>query len=365
MTRYVVLAIVLIGLGACGDRSTNDVTDDPAAATSAAASAGQRYLEASLLPPPLLPAELGELSVDCPLAEASDSAAYRSAREVDYASSGWEERISADWDFFDAPASAGWLTVIDFRREPGGLAYRYLANDETHDRLYEPWSSSKIMAFTAAVAALRPHGIGADSSVGGFVLADLITGINSYEEFGTSSGESNAIATFFLNVAGREFATSLFRDEWLALSNAAVRFRGAYGPTAFDPGTDEFVARDGQTRYAPAVYPAAADDPGYLAYRCETCGTDGNKAMTALAQTEWLKRLASHSRARRRRNRFLRPASHRCPSGRRHASGDLHVPARGTCDLARPRFRPGREDRTGRTDRRTLARLPESRLGAE
>jgi hypothetical protein len=38
------------------------------------------------------------------------------------------------------------------------------------------------------------------------------------------------------------------------------------------------------------------EDPGYLPYRCERCGTDGNKAMTALAQAEWLKRLASHDR---------------------------------------------------------------------
>ena len=295
MIRCVFLSIVLIGLGACGDRSANDVADDPPAA-AAVASAGQRYLEASLLPPPILPAELSELSIDCPLAEESDSAAYRRAAEVDYASPGWEERIAADWDFFGAPAVDGWLTVIDFRREPGGLAYRYLANDDTHDRLYEPWSSSKIMAFTSAVAALRPHGIGADSSVGGFVLADLITGINSYEDFGTASGESNAIATFFLNLAGRDFATSLFHDEWLVLNNSDVRFRGAYGPTAFDPGTNEFESRDEQTRYTPAVYPAAADDPGYLTYRCETCGTDGNKAMTGLAQTEWLKRLASHAR---------------------------------------------------------------------
>jgi len=295
LIRYLLLPVALIGLGGCGDRAANDSTGD-AAAPPVVESPGQRYLEASLMPPPLLPAKLDELSIDCPLAGADDSAAYRNAAEVSYDRPGWEQRITADWDFFAAPASDGWLTVVDFRREPDGLAYRYLANDATHDRLYEPWSSSKIMAFTAAVAALRPHGIGADSSVGGFVLADLITGINSYEEFGTASGESNAIATFFLNLAGRDFATDLFHDGWLLLGNPDVRFRGAYGPTAFDPGTNEFVSRDGATRHTPTVYANAADDPGYLAYRCETCSTDGNKAMTALAQAEWLKRLASHTR---------------------------------------------------------------------
>ena len=43
-------------------------------------------------------------------------------------------------------------------------------------------------------------------------------------------------------------------------------------------------------------YKASSDDPGYLGYRCEGCGLTGNKAMTTLAQTEWLKRLVSHQR---------------------------------------------------------------------
>lgn len=285
-----VRCIVLAGLTACS--SLSFAGDEAPAKTTPA----QRYLDTVLLPPPLLPADLANISIDCPLQSLADSDDYRSAADVDYTRHGWEKRIAADWNFFDVPDDDGWITVIDFRQEGEQLAYRYLANANSHDRLYEPWSSSKIQAFTAAVATLRQHGIGADASVGGVALADLITSINSYAASGRADGNSNAIATFLLNVAGRDYATSLFHDEWLKLANEQLRFRGAYGPTAFQPATNEFVSGDGEARFIPPVYAAAADDPAYLAYRCDDCGTDGNKAMTALAQTEWLKRLASHAR---------------------------------------------------------------------
>jgi len=287
---------VLAGLAACsGDPSAGGKTT-AGGASPATTSQGLRYLESTLLSAPLSPADLTDLSIDCPIGSQADSEDYRSAADVDYARAGWERRILADWEFFDVPASEGWITAIDFRREGDHLAYRYLANDNSHDRLYEPWSSSKIQAFTADVAALRQHGIGADASVGGIALAELVTSISSYAPSGKADGNSNAIATFFLNIAGREYATSLFYEEWLNLANEQVRFRGAYGPTAFEPPSYEFVSGDGATRFLPPVYADAGDDPAYLTYRCERCGTDGNKAMTALAQTEWLKRLASHDR---------------------------------------------------------------------
>ncbi len=271
-------------------------------------SSGRAFLDDALLPPPTLPADLGELTIDCPLAVQADSDRYRSAAEVDYTRPGWEDRIASDWRFFDASAGDGWLTVIDFRRQADGLAYRYLANDDSHDRLYEPWSSSKIHAFTAAVATLRQHGLGADASVGGVLLRDLITSINSYAPSGQADGDSNAIATYLLNVAGRTYATSLFHEAWLKLANDRVSFRGRYGEKVFAPPSNEFVSGDGAVRYEPPVYRAAADDPGYLDYRCEGCGTDGNKPMTALAQTEWLKRLASHDREPATRHPHLETA---------------------------------------------------------
>ncbi|MEM8815293.1 MAG: hypothetical protein AAGE85_05670 [Pseudomonadota bacterium] len=295
---------LLLLLAACGaDKPATSAVERTAVDTDAGEAMAKdqdteakTYLDTVLNPPPLLPNSLERLSIDCALATVEDDPGYRTAAEVDYAQAGWERRLAADWQHFDASAEEGWLTVVDFKREPGGLAYRYLANDNSHDRLYEPWSSSKIMAFTAAVARLRGHGIGADARVGGVALADLITSINSYEPFGGADGNSNAIATYLLNLAGREYATALFHDEWLGLANDEVRFRGAYATEVFTPPDNEFVSADGKTRHTPPVFAAAADDPYYLSYRCEQCGTDGNKAMTALAQTEWLKRLASHDR---------------------------------------------------------------------
>ncbi|MFK8016724.1 MAG: hypothetical protein AB8G17_14920 [Gammaproteobacteria bacterium] len=258
--------------------------------------AGLEYLERSLLAPAIRPRDLSDLSINCELESQPETELYRTSSDVTYHRLGWEQRLSADWRFFDAPASEGWLTVIDFRRVGDRLAYRYLANDDSHDRLYEPWSSSKIQAFTAAVSALREQGIGADASVGGVKLRDLITSINTYAPSGDVSGDSNAIATYLLSAAGRDYATALFHKNWLKLANADVRLRGAYGPTTFAPPSNEFVASDGTIRVTRSVYNPANNDPGYRTYRCDECGTDGNKAMTALAQTEWLKRLASHAR---------------------------------------------------------------------
>ncbi len=300
--RCMVCCVLSLAVYACGD---GDVNADKTASTVAGAgneSPGLRYLEQTLLPPPLVPGDLDNPGIECPLESQDASEQYRSAAEVDYSRPGWERRIAFDWNFFDAPAEEGWITVIDFRHQDDQLAYRYLANDSSHDRLYEPWSSSKIQAFTAAVSILRRHGIGADASVGGVALSDLITSINSYAPAGKADGDSNAIASFLLNVAGRDYATALFHDAWLNIANDELRFRGAYGPTAFSPASYEFVSADGDVRYTPLVYKASADDPGYLDYRCDTCGTDGNKAMTALAQTEWLKRLASHGREPRTRH---------------------------------------------------------------
>ncbi|MFK7888682.1 MAG: hypothetical protein AB8G16_17635 [Gammaproteobacteria bacterium] len=257
---------------------------------------GAQYLEQSLLAPPVLPANLDHRSIECALANQPPDARYRTVAQVDYERPGWEQRVASDWHFFTPAAREGSLTVIDFKRVENNLAYRYLANDASHDQLYEPWSSSKIQAFTAAVAKLRQVGIGADASVGGVALADLITSINSYAPEGLADGNSNAIATYFTNVAGRDYATALLQDAWLRLANENVRLRGAYGPTSFTPADNEFISADGKTRHVAARYATAQDDPGYRAYRCAQCATVGNKAMTALAQTEWLKRLASHSR---------------------------------------------------------------------
>ena len=185
---------LLAFLISCGGDAISEAAGDSADSSVADDSAGLRYLEEELLPAPLLPGNLDDLGIGCALDSQAADDHYRSAAEVDYSKPGWESRIASDWTFFDTPPGEGWLTVIDFRQQSGELAYRYLANAETHDRLYEPWSSSKIQAFTAAVARLRPHGIGAGASVGGVLLSDLITSINSYAPSGDTDGNSNAIA---------------------------------------------------------------------------------------------------------------------------------------------------------------------------
>jgi len=244
---------------------------------------------------PILPANLKKTDISCSIAEQSTVNYFRSAKQVNYSKPGWESRVSADWSFFAGGAENGRITVIDFRQQEKALSYRYLSNGK-HDERYEPWSSSKVFAYTGAVAKARVQGVGGMSKVGDFAVPDLITSVNSYDAFGSADGDSNAIASYFVNLAGREYLTALFHDKWLALSDSQVFFRGAYGSKAFDPGTPTWQQlSDGKSAQVRG-YMQNADDPGYLPYRCEQCGLTGNKPMTTLAQAEWLKRLAVHER---------------------------------------------------------------------
>ena len=257
---------------------------------------------------PFLPSNLQSHRIGTALPQRDSAHLYASAAEVDYFSPGWEQRVSHDWQFFTAPAEAGRILVIDFKHSGEVnnpvLAYRYLANQASHNQLYEPWSSSKIFAYTGAIAALR-HSlqIGANSLAGEVPIADLITSIHSYQPFGKADGDSNAIATYFANVAGRDRLTALFHDQWLMLSNPAIRFRGAYGIKPFAPKDGLWHSQD--QSYPVSAYANSSDDPGYQAYRCEHCGLTGNKPMTTLAQAEWLKRLASHEREPLTRHPYL------------------------------------------------------------
>lgn len=256
--------------------------------------ANRLYDQAVLSAPPLLPARLEEAMTACTVGgHGIAGAEYRSAEDVDYDRPGWEDRVAADWTWFEVSPYLGKVLVIDSRVQDGTVAFRYLANGTQND-LYEPWSSSKIMAFSAAIAAARRHGVGADATVGDHAIADLVTSINSYAPHGNADGDSNAIASWFLNVAGRDHATALFHDRWLRLANPDIRFRGAYANRVFDPGTTTWRSADGTRQADVSAYADNADDPGYQSYRCEACDLTGNKPMTTLAQAEWLKRLATH-----------------------------------------------------------------------
>ena len=252
--------------------------------------------------PPLLPKQYrSDCSIPDCIANMMPGASMRSRKpNPDYITvaqsgiePGWEERVASDWNYFNVPASLGKITAIDFGPTPDGTGYRYLANANTQNILYEPWSSSKIMAFAGALATIGRE-VSASTLVGDVKLGDLITSINSYAPSGKADGNSNAIATYFANIAGREFLTGLFHDKWLNMNNPAIRFRGAYGPTAFAPNSADWQF-DLRNKLAVEPFAEAGDDPFYQAYRCDECGITGNKPMTTLAQAEFLKRMVTHN----------------------------------------------------------------------
>lgn len=293
------LLLIAIALSACS-QAENDAQPESLIQPGTSEQANmtqtnnEEFYENVMLVAPFLPANQNNRLEGCAI-RAADSE-YKTAEQVDYASYGWESRISHEPDFFDVSSKQGRVLIIDLADTGDDIAYRYLSNDNSHDQVYEPWSSSKIFAYTGAIAKMREQGLGAQAKIGDTYIADMITGINSYDDFGTASGESNALATFFANVAGRGLLTDLFYDKWLKLSTPGIYFRGAYGPIAFSPTNYRWEMLDEAKSTTISPYLQAADDPDYLEYRCEACGLTGNKPMTTLAQAEWLKRLAVHQR---------------------------------------------------------------------
>lgn len=259
----------------------------------------QQFYQQVMLAAPILPADLTNIAMgEHVVANHAAQFRYKTASDVDYNKAGWQQRVAADWQYFDIPAAKGKLLVIDYQQQGSQLAYRYLANG-SQDDLYEPWSSSKIQAFSGAIAKVRATNakLGARAIIGKSNVADLITSINSYAPFGSADGNSNAIASYFINVAGREYLTKLFADSWLKLNDSRIMFKGAYATDVFTPSTTRWQSIDSDTISSDIAYfTANGDDPAYLGYRCDGCGLTGNKAMTTLAQAEWLKRLASHTR---------------------------------------------------------------------
>jgi len=251
---------------------------------------------------PYLPMKLDEQFISCPINTSKENVKpnYRSATDVNYQQAGWEQRIAADWNFFQIPAEQGRVLAIDFSQQTKNnqptLAFKYLANNQTQHQLYEPWSSSKVMAITATMSQLNKQGVSATSRIGEAPLADLSTSIHSYQPFGKAVAESNDIATFMVNTVGRTYATSLFHENWLHLANPNVRLQGAYGITPFKPTSLVWSEIGSKKSTLLPLFQNSTDDPAYQGYRCETCGLTGNKPMTTLAEAEWLKRLASHER---------------------------------------------------------------------
>jgi len=288
---FAVCCIVLALLSAC---SISPQDEGVATTLAFSPSDDTRFSNEVMNVAPFLPPNQVKRHEQCNVKTADKG--FKTSHEVNYTKYRWEKRIAHQTEFFDIPQQEGRILIIDFAKAEDALAYRYLSNDNSHNTLYEPWSSSKIFAFTGAIAKLRDQGFGARTQIGSTYVADMITSINTYEAFGTSIDNSNALATLFANIAGRDNLSALFYDDWLKLSTPNIYFRGAYGPSAYKPNSYEAQMLDGTSSIRLQPYLNAADDPGYLNYRCESCGLTGNKPMTTLAQAEFLKRLASHTR---------------------------------------------------------------------
>jgi hypothetical protein len=244
----------------------------------------------------LLPSDLSDKSISCPVTQATAATEnYMSSAQVDYSKYGWEERIAHDWEYFFVKPSEGKIQVIDIKKQNNQYVYKYLSNG-TQDDLFEPWSSSKVMAITAAMAKARSSGLKGLTKAGSVPFSDLVTSIHSYSDFGQSKASSNAIATYFINLVGRQKLTNYFSDGWLKLANQKVRIRGGYGEAPYRPVPNLWFANSHPAGLKLKGFESGEQDPLAQSYRCEECGLTGNKPQTTLAMAEWLKRLALHDR---------------------------------------------------------------------
>jgi hypothetical protein len=295
INKIVAIFISSVSLGsliACSEQVDNTLQSKPS----------EQFFELTMNSAPFLPLDQSSTSISCSVAAQSGDT-HTTSMQANYTQYDWESRVAHDWSFFQSTAQQGRILLIDIKQQDGQAAYRYLANNETHEQVYEPWSSSKIFAFTGAIAQLRYQyrdTMGTQSNlaqgiIGEHHIADMITSINSYDPFSKADGNSNALATFFANLATRDYLSDLFYDQWLKLSAPNIYFRGAYGPTAFEPLSYTWNSPDLGISIPFEMNNIASDDTGYLPYRCENCGLTGNKPMTTLAQAEWLKRLAMHN----------------------------------------------------------------------
>jgi len=167
------------------------------------------------------------------------------------------------------------FTVIAIRRDAEGHPrYRYYSNG-THAKPVQPLSSTKFMAVAAAAAKLRVasnYEVGLAATTDGIPLGDLVTIIHDYNE---QHYESNALARYFLNVAGRDYVNALVHDAWLGRPDDEF-LGGNYGAAAA-PLPYRFVMPDG------ATLDVAADDE-----------SPGLNNLSTLTMAEFLKRLVLH-----------------------------------------------------------------------
>lgn len=278
MIKQLLLSVIALGQG-----------DYPAAIAPISA---ENYYQQVISALPIVPQNYQPGAFDCATTVAADNPNYLTSAAMG-TSPGWLEKSAHDWHYFPISAAEGKILVIDFAYKDDELGYRYLANEASQTSLFEPWSSSKIIAFIGAMVQLGADFSQPDTLIGQQRLADIITSIHSYQPIGEADGDSNAYAYYFANIAGRNNLTELFHQGWLNIGQPKVKFRGAYGPTAYAPEPPRWLTA---SRAQELAVTALASDPGMLPYRCDDCGVTGNKPMTTLVLAEFLKRLASYDR---------------------------------------------------------------------
>ncbi len=239
-----------------------------------------------------VPGNLEDRFLTCPVSDKSKTGTfngktytYKSAAEAGYGRDGWQDRITSDWSALSrlVPANMEAL-VIDIRRVGGVPHYLYLSNGKQNN-VYEPWSSSKFMAISGAMARARTESgglVGGDGTVGNVSLGDMTTAVHTYAAKGNAPGGgssgvdgSNGMSNYFFRVAGADYLTDLMHDKWLRLPDRS-NFRGGYGAFSFNEASTSWTSVDGRSTTRMG--------------RLEN-GITGDKTMSALAQGEWLKRL--------------------------------------------------------------------------
>ena len=252
--------------------------------------------------PTITPSDLAKRYLTCPVRNTEKAAeasfrgkryVYKTDAEMNPRSADWESRATMDDHALDGlvPADANAL-LIDIRRVGGKPAYAYYGAHGRAHSTYEPWSSAKFEAASAAMAKVRVgsnHAVGGDATVGRHKVGDMVTAMTAYRPSGNVSASSNSLAGYFLTVAGASHTSGLFGSSWLNLANDASRFHvssntartsSAWGEAPFYPGSR--VWKDASAK-------AFTTSP-------DTRMAD-TKPMSAMAQGEWLKRLSQHELA--------------------------------------------------------------------
>jgi hypothetical protein len=277
---FAALTALVIGLGGCassddsadGNAAPNATEDalgevTPGCAASANASNPNYEFQDDTCHRKVWPTN-DDRTLACPIVAFDHDDGFTAARALG--------DVTIDTQTFSGFASDLDFTVIAIHRDgQGHPRYRYYSNG-THAKPVQPLSSTKFMAIAAAGAKLRSvsgYKVGLPATTNGIPIGDLATVVHDYNE---QHYESNSLARYFLNIAGRSNVDALIHDAWLG--RPAAEFLGAnYGaPAASLPY--HFVMPDG------AALDVSPDD--------ESPATSNN--LSTLTMAEFLKRLVMH-----------------------------------------------------------------------